>query len=276
MSEVMTLWRGDFERIDHFRFRRTNSYCQVGQGIYLTDSQAVARSYQEKGADHWRKKKRLLWSDKAKDRMDAYEKAFPQFIELQEYRLTTGHFSGLDVHHFMEALKRKWRPTYEKLIEEGNITAKYLTKKDIIKSRMTTVKSGVIEVHLHEEDDAVGHLSRFDFPKDLEAKIFHVDKAIRTRAFWITLAEEGVVNVPPSARIDYAIDKIDSHARFDDLTPREQVMMRRMYQKKGFLGYEYFGGAYVGGYGPHRAFCLWDERFVNQHRRHPDGRTWES
>lgn len=51
MKEV-SLYRGDFSKIKHFRHEKTNATSVVGQGIYFTDSLHVAKQYGEKGKDN--------------------------------------------------------------------------------------------------------------------------------------------------------------------------------------------------------------------------------
>lgn len=42
--------------------------------------------------------------------------------------------------------------------------------------------------------------------------------------------------------------------------------IKRILKPYGYFGFEYSGGIRIGGCGRHRAFSIWDEDFVNNHK----------
>lgn len=49
-TKTLTLYRGDAEKIGNFRMTRANPSSLYGQGIYLTDTLDVAKTYRKKGS----------------------------------------------------------------------------------------------------------------------------------------------------------------------------------------------------------------------------------
>lgn len=259
MDDTITLYRGDFSKIDEFSFHKTNRHCLVGQGVYLTSSVVVANSYRDKGRKWWDKVPVVhgvvtLYDGKVEEilnRNNAHDAGFKTFCELMER-----------AEHIPKNLTKKQRPdwlkhTYLSLRESGDVKADYYNVfRDSRRIRVTW-----------DTKTWVGHLNQFRFARKQIANHFlNVDKPIYDRSLIELLWDEGIANnwmTTYATKTQYVVGNLGTILfRSGGNWPS----LRRVVEPYGYKGFEYNGGKRIGGCGTHRAFCVWDAEWVNQHR----------
>lgn len=274
---IYTLYRGDATNIDEFKFNKTNTYCLVGQGIYLTDKLSIANTYRTKGSG--KDAKIEIFSGFASNRLEAYEKGFEHFTK-ELWCDKVGYFSAYpkNVKEKNKFLQEA-RSQFQILIESKRITADYTPLPyGVVKPSKETGK--YIKV-IWNKDPNFGFVTRFDFDQNyFNASMFHVDNVCRDESFWSMMYEnkieigtsvetiEEYIKVNKSKSIIQAIDQ-----RYTDFGRKQTEARYKTYNKIsdilkpfGILGFEYSGGRRLGGGYKHRAFCVWDEDFVNRHK----------
>ena len=100
----------------------------------------------------------------------------------------------------------------------------------------------------------------------LKKKVIHVDRAIGDVGFWELMYDNDVgIGIPHVDKESYIIQniytKLDLHNLHSDTFKKVQSIV----EPYGIIGFEYDGGSRLGGGYTHRAFCIWDEEFVNNH-----------
>ena len=164
---TLTLFRGDAEKIKTFDFNKTDKSCAVGQGIYLTNNLKVAQSYRDKGSNK-RNVPSVLFQGDAKDRNDAYEKAFEVFVreKIRTEKLVSGSHPLYWKKHeeldkankaLLAKLMEKFRPEFLRLREEGRVVAEYSG------AAVWGAKSRYLTVTLDVKEFEVGYITEFQF-----------------------------------------------------------------------------------------------------------------
>lgn len=277
--DTLKLYRGDFEKIKQYDFHKTNKNCYVGPGVYLTSKVAVAESYRTKGNYDSKNPNRVLFDGKAKDRNDAYEKGFAYFFE--RYYLADLFENRPDLKKSVTN-KDKLKPTsysqYRMLIADGKIKADYTSSPNRFGSNDNCTLKVVYDVPLKD-----GYVTEFSFEKvPFEASVIRIDRPIKDPTFWeIMFDHEATFGRPTDdfkkevSRSDYinlnvnkppvwqGVNNFLGTVSFDQ---KDLPAIRRAIQPYGYRGFEYTGGSVIGGFGNHRAFCIWDDDYVNEHR----------
>lgn len=252
--KCIKLYRGDYEEIDEFDFRKTKKSCLVGQGIYLTNREAVADTYRVKGArvDERLMPIEVLFEGEAKDRPEAIEKGFRMFSILHERRLA---YNGLKLKE-KQRKEKELREAYELAKEQGRIKAEYLNGNPrFARTLRVTYDTQVI----------IGQIAVFQFPEkeftDSMLPIFEVNDPDILGMFF----DAGIAYGTPYEDRDSYI-RHNRYARRIEYTKRiDFAGVRRLVEPFGYRGFEYPGGMMVGGHGRHRAFCVWHDDWVNEH-----------
>lgn len=297
---TLTLYRGDADKIKEFEFKKTNKYCLLGQGIYLTNSLRVANTYRSKGAG--KIYTHQLFYGQADNRNEALELGFSKFCELQ-WVSEHGYRPRYDTLPEKDKKKHvdKCRPLFRQFIEEKAIVADYTTAPVItaVRGRFTKPSATIaaqkeleknhkryLKVVWEEVPDA-GYVTRFEFAEHkFNPAVFHVDKACNDEFFWELMYDEKLLigNLAETKEEYIRLNKgmkvfdavnipVDPQAR---LTMKMRIAKRdskdtwrkigNIIRPYGFVGYEYNGGMRLGGGYNHRAFCIWDEEYVNDHK----------
>lgn len=292
-QEIYTLYRGDYTKIGKFDFKKTDKYCRVGPGIYLTDSLQVAESYRIKGGHDTNLT--TLFDGHAKDRKDAYDKAFFTWLIEMFYRLDRTNYRP--AIRKVQDLKNKGKFQLNDILNSGltkqavavvkEIYSEYqdhIQQKRIIAHYVTKIGADAVIRVVHTSSSKVGFITRFDFPKqEFETSVFKIDVHIRDRFFWELIWDNGIpfgyesdckdsfikrnsscffVNGLPVMGISNSTGIRDYSWSIEKIFKR----IREMLAPYGYRGFEYSGGAYIGGCGSHRAFCIWEDSFVNQYK----------
>jgi len=278
---MITLYRGDAEKIRKFEFMKTKKNCLFGQGIYLTDNETVADSYRQKGVNnrsysyaslHGRYV--TLFQGSCKNREDAYQKAFPKF--LQDFYRDDFQPTARGIKHTQFEMMAK--ETFKSLIAEGRIQAKYTAYSHMSrKEHKERVKSGQDVYHMEvsytrDNENITGFITKFQFEDhELKGNIIRIERPIMDHFFW-EIAREHRLGFDIQHDETKEILSSMNFYRYGD--PRKQLMHTKRnfnlllnhYPQYGFKGLEYDGGKRVGGLGYHRAFVIWDEQWVNNHK----------
>lgn len=271
---TITLYRGDFEKIEKFEIVQTSKYCAVGQGIYLTNNKDVANSYRVKGSEHNAEDKHI-WMGKANDRNHAYSLAFNRYVAIQ---LGMGSFDYIGGKKGELILKNsdKYIDQYKIDIADGLVKANYVNQ--YLKELVVTYDRPVTH----------GHLSAFNFqPSEFNTSMFMVDGVIRDEFFWeliwdnnIDFGELGDGEANKSNFIKYNTSPFGRRATFNNRpgTMRGGAGLRmgsankiwkkiaNLLEPYGYKGFEYTGGSRTSSCVKHRAFVVWDENWINEHR----------
>lgn len=268
MTDIIRLYRGDSEKIRKFDYYKTSSSSLAGRGFYLTDNEKIAHSYRLKGSEAAGLSNLLI--DKDLENMNvAREETLTAYIVFQLKR--DRHYKIANDPKKVEAAKVAYRPEFERLLEDGTITIRrYQPRK---------ANNGFLFQAVYMPRD-IGYVTSFDFPrKYLESNVVHIETSRPDPNLLDIAWENGCVRKVLYSRNQLFMqgDKVEFHEKDDfvkhalrhGITPNHfdcnklGVLLDKQY---GILGFEYKGGIRVGGLGTHRAFNLFNERYVNEHR----------
>ena len=277
MLDTIVLFRGDAEKVGEFDINRTSKYSLLGRGVYLTDSRSIANSYRSKGLYSNQRTRRTLFEGAANDRKEALEKALLFFAD--DFFAPIPYNNGNAKYVALrKANAEKVRDQFYKLVEEKLIVAEYLSSSTGKYLRVTNNS-------LPEN----GYLTEFHFNRhEFNTAVMKVDGFIRDQGFWELMWEHKVpIGVEAVDKATYCMlnsqkefglssPLIRHSARWSGEAPlirgnvnRNAVFtkIRHALEPYGYRGFEYNGGKYLGKGGYlHRAFCMWDDEFVNDHK----------
>lgn len=276
MSKVI-LYRGDSTEIDEFDFHKTDRHCLLGQGIYLTSKKQVGESYRTKGVRRQWDMPFVLFQGKAQDRPTAIEKAFEEFYRTWWRAIREGREKLSK-----EKDEKQARVYYQSLVNDNQIVADYT--RGYIAPPSWSSSQVKMDQHRRQERDMqvvckltsqVGALSKFEFDASyFNSSVLKVgdpaSKEIRE-----LLLDKGIdLSKKPVAQPDYSYyntwgsragPSLLSALGYRGIANRSTTI-RSIFEPYGYIGFEYDGGVLVGGLGRHRAFCIWDDDYVNAHR----------
>lgn len=288
---LLTLYRGDSSKIDQFQVSKTHKYCLVGQGIYLTTDPTVADSYRTKGADlGYRiyhiplalRERVVTLCSKAADsntRDSAFLAAYTEWLRCMGY---AERYAGKKAENSakyqkgLERIKKERWAEYEAHRESGRVRLEYVGAGQYRHIVVTLHNTGKL---------AVGYTSRFEVPRAvLEANTINVTRSIHDPSFWGLMWDNKIdVGVQQKQFDDPNVERqafihantgrtyhLGGHylplgKHLTNIPHRDWARMRHVLLPYGVLGLEYEGGAMTCGK-RHRAFCIWDEEWVNKHK----------
>lgn len=257
MGSRLILYRGDYNKIPQFHIHKTSKTSLVGQGIYLTDSEEIAHSYRLKGAPSRKNAHRtspILWEGLAKDRPDAFAKAAERFLLLEKT-------PGKKTPQAAKKEELRLKAEFQEMILEGRARALYTTW-----NRSNSAAS-YMQVLVNWDRPAEGYLTEFSFPRGVfESSIIKIGARNSDLTFWEIVWENRINHgTPYEARRDFILN----NARWSPagFTTSKSALnaIKEATRPYGYRGFEYPGGLITGGM-RHRAFVLWDEEYVNQHK----------
>lgn len=272
MSKLI-LYRGDSNKIKEFKYKETNKYCLLGQGIYLTNKESVAHTYRTKGTIE--SNKETLFSGPSDNRATALEEGFYQYC-VNKWRQVNAY----NVKYPTDPAKKKkfedsLRKEFQGLVEKGDIVAEYSDVVGLVQYKSQKVKRSLMVVWT-KSDVAVGYVTRFEFDEETFNKaMFHVDNPCHDVAFWTSAYKAGMfVGTPYNNIDDYVKQNLGRKVAPNNVIPGlygrvvrfDWAKLQKILRPFGYLGFEYNGGIRIGGGKLHRAFCVWDENFVNEHK----------
>lgn len=265
---TLKLYRGDFSKVVEFKVKQTNKHSLLGEGIYLTDSTKVANTYRKKDAD-LKLFSETYRRDEVKftpfNRVTVLEAAFSDWLgkkypnEVGTYALF--RFKDTEINKRRTALKNQHRRTWESMIESRQIVATYI-QKDVV-----TVEE--------KPPTTLGYVSVFEFfSEEFEPSIIKVDGDVKDEGLIDFMHSEKMFSstarqfdTARSLNFDAYASNLNIPTRmYCYVTDKARENMRKYLRQRGFKGMEYSGGILVGGYGIHRAFCVWDDDWVNYHK----------
>lgn len=281
MSKTLILYRGDSEKINEFKYTKTDKYCLLGKGIYLTDDPKLADTYRTKGMkarDHTKFYNRIsqtMFSGKAKNRNDAYEKAFPNFCRDQSRFHELGSYKDNMTQKQYEKFCQEQRVIYNEMISQGDILSQYLSP---------SYRNADPELIVKYKDDPnktnkIGYITEFHFDKDyLMNNVLHADARYVDKNFWRIMYENGIkigegfdlsidlyiqTNYHKHSILSAVTSVLGGFATVEKVKYFKQI--EQVMSQYGIIGYRYNGGLISNGR-RHSAFCIWDDDFVNKHK----------
>lgn len=267
MATMLTLYRGDAEKISRFDLSKTDKMCSFGQGVYLTDNVTVAHSYRTKGAkDTSRYYNPTLFNSSAKDRPDALNKAFLNYVDryISNNRLGVSHCPRRAPKKHA-ALSAQLREVFDQLVLDKKIVAEYGAGYQPSGKRYLTVTQEI-------DGFDIGYVTEFSFLRStFEKSIVNVSsRRIDDHLFWEILWEHKFFDFGmPEDTLDRYVSV---NTKYLSLGARRLEgadawnRMRRILKPYGYRGFEYDGGVITNAAIRHRAFVLWDNDFVNDHK----------
>ncbi len=292
MSDILKLYRGDAEKIRKFDFHKTNKYCLLGQGVYLTDKVTVADSYRNKGSR--KALKAPLFKGIVKTKGEAMEKAFENYIDLKCIELygkvsnTVSQRNTVKERHLHEFFKMT---DTDQLIITKTQHVRYQAVNARSPDRLVSIPvPGMWNMSIELPNKKDGYTTSFEFPRAmLENNVINIDQPNLDVGFLELVHDSHILH--------RAIDRRDVHLQcsyprdsirgFKNVTSSDiekfsdfQRIIREakfpagpwmnkltpLLKPYGVLGYRYNGGVRIGGNGLHNAYCIWDDEFVNQHK----------
>ena len=290
------LYRGDYEKIDSFDLCKVSKHSYVGPGIYLTNNEEVATSYRVKGSDK-PSQESCLWSGSATDRPEAYKLAYIHYVGdrlgIADPYIRDGCKNKTPTEVVLSEGLKRFAKEYEYAIADGLVKAEYDgvgTSNRTNKRRMTVS---------YFRKPTIGHLSKFCFDsKEFNTSMFMIDGRIRDEFFWELVWDN---DIEVGVRLDDDTKKVFIErntwrmcgVQDDNVHPtiaglasnfsgysNKGVVVRRkkashvtkytsiaaMLKPYGYKGFEYRGGVLTSSPIKHRAFCVWDAEWVNEHR----------
>lgn len=295
---TITLYRGDLTMIESFEMSKASKHSLVGQGIYLTNNEQVATSYRVKGSDKPAEDQNL-WQGLASDRPEAYRLAYMAYVgarlgikypyirENAKNRTPTETAILAGIDRFAEE--------YQHSIADGLIRAEYVSYRN----RGGETSKREMVVHYFRKA-SVGHLSKFRFSaREFNTSMFMIDGRIADAFFWelvwdnnidagLRLSDdtkevfvdrnrwraEGISNyahnkstgVLTNVFVSYK-DRRATRRRLNNSSEfMRYLALAKMLRPYGYRGFEYRGGVVTGSNIRHRAFSVWDDEWVNEHR----------
>lgn len=262
MSEVLNLYRGDYQMIDQFRLSKTSSLCLFGRGIYLTDNPKVAKTYREKGSD------KELWQIS----IEAPNKDAAIVIALKDYK---NFRNGVSKHNRQYDLANK---AFDSLSSEKK-RVEILWFRDLIDDQSIAVTRSPMKISsgqfsfLFKEERIVGYLSTFRFGKEeFENKLFKFENWRRLHSHLEDLMqrahERRRKNLSRfrlrtmSANQFAAAVSLRTGSNIDSPHDYDWNVLVKQLKREGFCGLEYSGGRMTNSI-RHRAFSIWDENLIN-------------
>lgn len=272
MSKLI-LYRGDSNKIKEFKYKETNKYCLLGQGIYLTNKESVAHTYRTKGTRE--SNKEILFSGQSDNRATALEEGFYGYC-VEKWVEDKGCMTKYPTDPKQKKrFEDSQRLEYNRLIDKGEIVASYTDVVGMVQYKSQKVKRSlkVVWTKLHVD---IGYVTRFEFEEDhFNKAMFHVDQPCNDPAIWTLVYKNGMfVGTPYDNLSDYVKQNTGRKVAASTILPglfgrdtrSNWLKLQRLLRPLGYLGFEYNGGMRLGGGGTHRAFCVWDENFVNEHK----------
>jgi len=251
--DTLTLYRGDFEKIKRFEFNRTSKSCLFGQGIYLTNSLEIANSYRHKGNNLSHEDLGFRFSGLFYTIEEALDAALPSFAAFSQMKFK----SPQDKRNARWQLQLAYEDKRVKITASRPNTK--LASRDY-KHRADQKKDlRQQKYHFILSSNAIsaGYISEFRFPSEvIQATMIPMDLPLKDETPLEILRDSGVV---PNLKSTTSLSKIPDLRSY--LRP-----MQRVFKSYGYKGFEYMGGYHLSGNWSHRAFVVWDEDFVNQHK----------
>ena len=275
---TIILYRGDSTSIDSFDVKKASPYALLGKGIYLTDSRDVAKTYRIKD-NHLAT---ALYEGKAANKPEALQKAFQKYAEDQVWRHPNNVKNilrgGYDKHkeNIINQARREWN----NLLEGGKITCEYDHNKNIVVkfNRNYILEGSAISQFLFSKEEFESKIFKFsgicsdeefvDFIKNQTAFIKRENEDHRkklskfTNVLALTAPTSLTLGKHPHTGVECV--SINEYG-LSSLPQKIKERINKHLKSRGFKGLEYAGGVITHQF-RHRAFVVWDDEWVNEHR----------
>ena len=256
--DKIRLYRGDATAIDEFKLKKTSKYCLLGEGIYLTDSLRIASTYRVKGMNKFQCSFERSAFKGEFNRNTVIEKVIEKYVDHIYLQTEWGYKKDRE-----EKIKKKAARDFHEKMTADLIKIEYLGRDTIIGRE---VKSR-----------ADGFMTTFEFfTEEFESSIIRVDGVIKDQALLDFIYDQQIIQLSVKSEIDkrnqfygWKIDDQDKYVPtncWSRVGNEKKMKFQKYLKSRGFKGAEYSGGIITTGYGIHRAFCVWDDKWVNYHK----------
>lgn len=159
-TAIITLYRGDSSKIHEFQISKTNKYCLVGKGIYLTDTLKLANSYRTKGAPY-ASKGIILAQGTFPSKGEAMDRAFDAYLSHYFAEQHGSEFSKASTP-VREAFRKEMLWRWEEDLAHGTVTvtgSRTFETGYYYKSKVQYAT----EIRLKQSNKVIGRVSVFEF-----------------------------------------------------------------------------------------------------------------
>lgn len=266
MFGKLRLFRGDASKIQQFHLAQTDRNCLLGQGIYLTDREMVADTYRVKG--DYESYRPLRDTFRAKDRTHARLLGLKKFLSHKRY------YNEPRLKDLTERQIEQFTKEYYDNLDKGVL---------IIERGHRQLNPGLFhgawDFTLSEVGGKSGWVSVFEFPEPFFTRnVINFDATRKDKGFLEILddvkfwKDKGTTIKSTTGGLTgylgYTNDRRGGVNDFVSLDPRAINFGKLIPVLKefGIHGFEYNGGARLGGGFYHRAFNIFDQDYVNDHK----------
>lgn len=294
MTEIIRLYRGDSTKIPEFDIKKARTYCLVGRGIYLTDNPRIASTYKTKGTNNH------LFNCvvTVKTKNDVIPAVIPHFFDFLRY------YGGPAEKWNYHVPQKKFKELKPSELEDLRQKMMELVERELLIIRRVKQEGDLWVFDVSEDKSGIGWVSVFEFPEpeftqncinlDADKKDLGLLDLLDDKRFWTVQTIEQAARRYSDSAIGLTISRrqkrpstsgrkmssgLDSHEgymqarlnvgnnigaiHFSSLDFKKLISALKPY---GIHGFEYNGGVRLGGYGRHRAFSIWNDDYVNDHK----------
>jgi hypothetical protein len=223
-----------------------------------------------------------LHEDKATNKPEALEKAFQRYAQDQIWRHPDNtkliFRGGYDKHK--EVVTNQARREWNKLLEDGKITCEYDCNRNIVVrfSRNYVLESSAISQFLFSKEEFESKIFKFsglctdeefiDFIKKQEGFLMRESRKYqKTRSAFLNVLTM-CAHTPLTLREHphTGMECVDINAQgLPSMPQKAKERIKKHFKSRGFKGLEYAGGVITHQF-KHRAFVVWDDEWINDHR----------
>ena len=260
---ILELYRGDSSKIKEFDFDKTNKHCLFGQGIYLTNNKKIAESYREKGNYVNEDNNTLAFirgSATPVKKEVILKQAFEKFIEIHwNEKFNYPIKKNSDVYkRLVSDLHDKWYFALQDQIVKVEQNSHYT----FIKGNERTYSAKVIWIR-----NIIGYITTFHFDEQyVSNNVINIDSSQHDESF-LGLVYDNNIDIFTSYNTRESFIRNNRSSVINcNIHTKNWIKLRHLLEPYGIIGLEYHGGRRLGGGYHHRAFVLWDDEFVNNHK----------
>lgn len=258
-QRIIKLYRGDFEKIDTFKVKKTDKRCLYGPGIYLTTDEKVANTYRTKG--QWDLHYISDIAVNAVNKNEAMEKILGMFQELRyKNRLATLLKNGSK-----DTSKERVNKILQNEFEDGLNRGHLVITRDPYKKEVKGVS--MFEFTLKDKTPKThGWVTSFEFEEAyLNKSVIQVDataipnnicEILEDSRFW---KSEEAKKEFLKCKSFHTSSRVNTHRMLDHVRFIQEL------QNHGIEGYRHFGGV-VTNSRRHNVYILFNDEFVNMHK----------
>lgn len=254
----ITLYRGDFEKIDEFKVRKTHKHCLWGPGVYLTANKNVAETYRTKG--QWKVRNPSPVTVYAFDKIEAMEKLLKSYISERRSDRRNSLIKNGSKDSSDARVEKLLKQEFEEKLANGSLIVKRNANKTPDGKFLFTLKDDSPMTH--------GWLTSFVFNEsDLVRNTIQIDSVVLPE-FVCEILKDPLCWKKEAAQKKFLANRNFKADKNLPVHPNlDHYRFIRKLQERGIVGYRHTGGIATGSSIRHQVFVIFDEDFVNQHKQ---------